>query len=97
MTDLFTEAEMDKLIILQDIKKRTITQQEGAHLLSLSPRHVRRLLKRVAAEGASGLKRRSTKSNNRAHPEHFKKSVITKVKRAILILARPLPVRNFWK
>jgi hypothetical protein len=80
MADLFTEAEMDKLIILQDIKKRTITQQEGAHLLSLSPRHVRRLLKRVAAEGASGLKRRPTKNNNRTHPEQFKKSVISKVK-----------------
>lgn len=80
MTDLFTEAEMDKIIVLQDIKNRTITQQEGANLLDLSPRHVRRLLKRVASEGASGLKRRARKSNNRAHPEHFKKSVITKVK-----------------
>lgn len=80
MTDLFTEAEMDKIIVLQDIKNRTITQQEGANLLSLSPRHVRRLLKRVSIEGPSGLKRRPTKSKNRAHPEPFKKSVISKVK-----------------
>ena len=80
MTDLFTEAEMDKFIVLEDIKNRNLTQQEGAHLLALSPRHVRRLLKRVTAEGAAGLKRRPAKNNNRAHPESFKKSVISKVK-----------------
>jgi len=97
MTDLFTEAEMDKLIILQDIKKRTITQQEGAHLLSLSPRHVRRLLKRVATEGASGLKRRSTKSNNRAHPEHFKKSVITKVKESYSYFGPTFASEKLWE
>ena len=80
MTDLFTEAEMDKLIVLEDIKNRNLTQQDGAHLLALSPRHVRRLLKRVTAKGPAGLKRRPVKKNNRAHPESFKKSVISKVK-----------------
>ncbi len=80
MTDLFTGAEMDKIIVLQDIKRRNLTQQEGANLLALSPRHVRRLLKRVAAEGPSGLKRRPTKRNNRSHSACFKKSVISKVK-----------------
>ena len=97
MTDLFTEVEMDKIIVLQDIKKRNLTQQEGASLLSLSPRHVRRLLKRVASEGPSGLKRRPTKSNNRAHPEPFKKSAISKVKKSYSDFGPTFASEKLWE
>lgn len=97
MTDLFTEAEMDKIIVLQDIKNRTITQQEGANLLALSPRHIRRLLKRVAAEGPSGLKRRPTKSNNRSHPEYFKKSVISTLKESYSDFGPTFASEKLWE
>lgn len=97
MTDLFTEAEMDKIIILQDIKNRNLTQQEGASLLSLSPRHVRRLLKRVAHEGPSGLKRRPTKSNNRVHSEPFKKLVISKVKESYSDFGPTFASEKLWE
>ncbi len=37
MADLFTKAEMDKIIVLQDIKNRNLTQQESCQLIILKP------------------------------------------------------------
>lgn len=71
---------MKKLIILEDINQRRLTQAEGAQLLSLSVRHIRRLLKRLGEEGPSGIKRRIAKRSNRSHGDEFKKLVISKIK-----------------
>lgn len=70
---------MDRLLILERIKKKQITQVEGALQLNLSTRQVRRLLKRLAEEGPSGLKRRPS-GGNRAHKPEFKKQVLSLVK-----------------
>lgn len=79
MDHLFNEDEMDKLLILQQVKSRLLTQIEGAERLKLSSRQIRRLLKRVDSEGPPGIKRRPS-GGNRSHSKTFKFSVLSNVK-----------------
>lgn len=79
MDHLFNEDEMNKILVLQQVKSRFLTQIAGAQRLKLSTRHVRRLLKRLEKEGASGIKRRSS-GGNRSHSKTFKSLVLSTVK-----------------
>jgi transposase len=46
----------DRLKVLQEVRKRHITQKQAAEELGLSVRWVRTLLKRLKREGDSGLR-----------------------------------------
>ena len=54
----FTIQEMDRLLVLEKLRNRQITQKEAAVELRLSDRQVRRLASRVKAEGKVGIKNR---------------------------------------
>lgn len=53
---LYSEDELDKIVILDKIRSRLLTQKEAGILLGLSDRQIRRLLKRTESEGAPGIK-----------------------------------------
>lgn len=72
---LFTVEEMDKLLLLNKVRDRILTQSEAAKALRISERQVRRLVKRTADEGAIGIKSKA-KGGNRAFDAEFKQSVI---------------------
>jgi len=54
-----TQGEIDCMIILERIKKKELTQAEAAKILKISPRQVRRKLKRYMSDGAIGLVHKS--------------------------------------
>ena len=64
-----TGGELDRLEIIKRIDRKELTQTRAADLLSLSVRHVRRLLRAFQASGPSGLisKRRGKPSNRALH------------------------------
>ncbi len=58
--------EIDRLMVIEQCDNRTIRQSVAARQLGISPRHLRRLLKRYRTEGAAGLvhRRRGQVANN---------------------------------
>jgi transposase InsO family protein len=69
--------QADQIDIFESILKRRITQKEGAEILALSPRQVRRKLKRYIAEGKAGLIHKNLgKSSNRKVKKGLKDKVI---------------------
>ncbi len=46
-----TQRDRDRLMVLKKAQKKLITQKQAASELDVTERHVRRLLKRLAAEG----------------------------------------------
>lgn len=75
----FSEAEMDRILILSQVNDRVLNQQEAGERLRVTTRHVRRLLVRMKNEGPSGLKSKH-KGGNRLLPEEFKERVLTAVR-----------------
>ena len=80
MGEQFSGADLDRILVLQQIKSRQLKQTEGACLLGLSARQVRRLQKRLDIEGSAGIKRRKSDKGHRSHSKKFKKQVLTKVR-----------------
>ncbi|MBP6986065.1 MAG: hypothetical protein KBB83_05680 [Alphaproteobacteria bacterium] len=76
---LYSEVELEKLLILNQVKTRQITQREAGFKLGLSDRHIRRLLRQTESLGSSGIKPK-LKGGNRAFSEDFKDSVLTIVR-----------------
>lgn len=74
-----TEIELDRLLVLNQIKSRVYTQEEAGKLLGLSTRQIRRLLKRLDLEGSEGVKSRH-RGGNRTLTPCFKQSVMKVVK-----------------
>jgi len=72
---LFNVEEMDRLLVLNKVRDRILTQKEAAISLRISERQVRRLLKRIADEGKIGIKSKA-KGGNRAFDVEFKTSVL---------------------
>jgi transposase len=64
---LMSQRELTRLEVIQRVKRKTLKQRQGAELLSLSVRQVKRLCKAYQASGAAGLisKRRGQPANNR--------------------------------
>jgi hypothetical protein len=62
-----SERELRRLEVIQRVKKKTLKQREGAELLSLSLRQVKRLCRGYQTGGAAALvsKRRGQPANNR--------------------------------
>lgn len=74
-----SEAELDKLLIINQIKNRNLTQQQASQQLNLSTRQVRRLLARFCDEGAVGIKSKHH-GGNRLLDLDFKQKVLTLVR-----------------
>lgn len=72
-----TQKERDRLVVLKKAEKRLITQKQAAEELSLTERHVRRLLVKLRGEGdravMHGLRGRA--SNRRLSPELREKAM----------------------
>jgi transposase len=73
-----SQKEIDRLEILQKTVDNRATQIEAAEQLHITPRHMRRLQRRYAEEGVSGLlsKHRGKPSNHRLSDE-LKQAVIS--------------------
>lgn len=69
--------ERDRLKVLQEVKKRHITQRQAAMELGISVRWVRTLLKRLRIHGDSGLRHRLRgKASNRKASEELKRRAV---------------------
>ena len=73
-----SEIELDRILVLKEVKEGFLTQQEAGDRLGLSQRQIRRLLKRIAV-GAEGIKSQR-KGGNRAFSSDFKEIVLIKVR-----------------
>jgi transposase len=67
-----SQRERDVLTVLAGVESGTRTQREAARLLGRTVRHVRRILRRLGAEGDGGIvhRLRGRPSNARVAPEH---------------------------
>ncbi len=74
-----SEIELDRLLVLKEVKEGFLTQQEAGDRLGLSSRQVRRLLRRMAYKGPAGIKSQR-KGGNRAFQADFKAIVLIKVR-----------------
>jgi Homeodomain-like domain len=77
-----SQSERERLKVLCQIEQGHWTQVEGARRLRLSTRQVRRLQRRVAAEGDGGVMHRLRgRRSNRKIPERLQKRVLAEVRR----------------
>lgn len=74
-----SEAELDKLLIINQVKNRNLTQQETGQQLNVSSRQVRRLLARFCNEGSVGIKSKH-RGENRLLKIDFKLQVLAAVR-----------------
>ena len=66
-----SEREIKRLSVIQNIRDKTMQVREGAKILRLSERHVKRLTQRFRENGPDGLisKRRGVPSNRKHDPK----------------------------
>ncbi len=67
--------EINKLTIIKQIIQRERTQVEGADLLQISVRQIKRIIKRYRIEGDAGVISKH-KGGNRSHSNEFKEKVL---------------------
>jgi len=69
--------EMKRLEVMQKLEEKRMLQKEAAHILRVSVRQVKRLLRTYREHGAQGLisKRRGQASNNRLPEETMRKAL----------------------
>jgi transposase len=75
---VWSEAELDRVLLLKQAKEGFLTQGDAAKRLGISERQVRRLLRRVTLIGIEGIKSKH-KGGNRAFTESFKALVLQTV------------------
>jgi biotin operon repressor len=67
-------AERDRLVVLRQVKNGKLTQRKAAEQLGLSSRWVKKLMKRLRAEGDRGLVHRLRgRPSNRGHGQEIRK------------------------
>ena len=72
-----SQEELRRLHVIQKVLEGGIRQVEAAEILSLSSRHIRRVVKRVEQEGHRGIVHRSRgRPSNRKIPDQLKDKVI---------------------
>ncbi len=77
-----SQRERERLKVLHEVQRGHLTQVEAGWRLKLSPRHVRRVLRRLEAEGDGGLIHRLRgRRSNRKFSEQFQRRVLSKVGR----------------
>ena len=71
--------EVNRISILEKLKKKEMKQRKAAQILGVSVRQIRRLLKRYKAQGASGITHvlRGTVGNNHADSAALSRAVAT--------------------
>lgn len=74
---MIRQGELRRLHVIQKVREGIIKQVDAAEMLSLSSRQVRRIVKRVKAEGDRGIIHKSRgRPSNRRIPDRVKKTVI---------------------
>src|SRR4030042_1930925 len=69
--------ELKRLHVIQKVLERIVKQVEAAEVLSLSPRQIRRMVKRIRIEGDRGIIHKSRgKPSNRRIPDKMRDRVI---------------------
>ena len=77
-----SQKEISRIDVIRDVSDRRLRQKEAARLLSLTRRHIQRLVNAYRAEGPAGLVSiRRGKPSNRRHSSDFKQKVIETVRR----------------
>jgi hypothetical protein len=73
--------ELDRLTVIERVLEKRLSQVEASKQLRITPRHLRRLIKRYSHHGATGLvsKKRGMLSNH-AYPSAVKRAIIALVK-----------------
>ena len=70
--------ELRRVSVIRQTMEKTLTQVKAGTLLGLTPRHIRRLIERVAQAGDQGLAHRGRgKPSNRQIPEQVKTKALT--------------------
>jgi len=71
--------EVNRISILEKLKKKELKQRKAAQVLGVSVRQIRRLLRRYKAQGASGITHalRGTVSNHHADTDALSRAVVT--------------------
>jgi transposase len=73
-----SQKEMKRVHVIHKVREGIVTQREAAEMVSLSERHIRRIVKRIRDEGDKGIQHRSRgKESNRRLP----KALVEKVTR----------------
>ena len=76
-----SQQEIRRSEVLEQVKKGSLSQKEGARLLSLTPRHFRRLERRYQEGGLSGLPHQGRgKEGNRKIPEEEQEKILALLK-----------------
>ena len=73
------EKDMERIVVLKQVKNKQLTQEEAGQELGLTSRQIRRLLKRLEANGSRGVKMKHCGGNRKFH-EDFKNKIISAVK-----------------
>src|SRR4030043_549635 len=69
--------ELKRLHVIQKVLERVVKQVGAAEILSLSPRQIRRMVKRIRIEGERGIVHKSRgKPSNRRIPDKMRDRVI---------------------
>ena len=72
--------ELDRLTVIERVIEKRLTQVEAGKQLGVTPRQVRRMIKRYCCHGAAGLvSKKRGKRSNRAHPKDTKNAVMALV------------------
>ncbi len=73
--------ELDRLTVIERVLEKRLSQVEASKQLRITPRHVRRLIKRYRHYGATGLvSKKRGMSSNRAYPDAVKHAIIALIK-----------------
>jgi transposase len=76
-----SKTERDRLVVLRQVKEGKLTQAAGAQQLKLSARWVRKLVKRLRAEGDRGLAHRLRgRPSNRAHDDKQRRQALALIR-----------------
>ena len=76
-----SKRERDRLVVLRQVKEGKLKQKAAARQLGLSPRWVKKLVKRIRQEGDRGLAHRLRgRPSNRAHQAQTQQRVLTLVR-----------------
>ena len=90
-----SQRERERLKVLPEIQQRHLTQVEGASRLRLSPRQMRRIERRVEAEGDRGVVHRLRgRRSNRKIPPAVEKRVLAEVRRRYAAFGPTLAVEH---
>ena len=77
----WSKRERDRLVVLRQVKEGKLKQKAAARQLGLSPRWVKKLVKRIRPEGDRGLAHRLRgRPSNRAHQAQTQQRVLTLVR-----------------